>query len=271
MSQSQGSVAGQTNTDTRVAFGEGKTIDRLALQKEILKRLPKAENENNIILTLLNDAFWSDITADPRIVDAEGNPFKTFAAWFAFVLKDFPTSKEMFTKQVVKKLLSVDGNSVRIVSSFTGWSRGYVHDVNQERQGKPTEKQKRAARKTAAEKQQTPATPPAASPMEASAGTPALALPDQGSDESSTAYADKLVAAWLPIAAKCVSLIAEMSDASRALFLAQSIKCHSSAQAMTDVKAGSDKVAAGPKLDGAHCQPKPAAPKPAAPKQAAAS
>jgi hypothetical protein len=262
MAVSKGTVEGQANADTLVAFGDGKTIDRLALQKEILKRLPKAENENNVILTLLNDAFWSNITADSRIVDANGNPFKDFAAWFAFVLKDFPTSKEMFSKAVVKKLLSMEGNSVRIVSSLTGWSRGYVHDANQERQNKPTEKQKRAARKTAAEKQQTPAAPAAASPVEASAGSPALALPDQGSDESSSAYADKLVAAFLPIAAKCVSLIAEMSDESRALFLAQSAKCHSAAQAMTDVKAGSDKMAAAPK---------PAAPKPAAPKQAVAS
>src|SRR6516162_1229242 len=264
MSTSQGSVAGKTNTDTAVPFGKGHTIDRLALQKDILKRLPKAENENNIILTLLNDAFWCNITADPRIKDANGNPFKDFAAWFAFILKDYPTSKEMFSKAVVKKLLSMvheDGTpySVRLVQGLTGWSRGYVHDVNQERQGKPTEKQKRAARKTAAEKQAK--TPAPGTPAESPAGTPKLEITDQGSEERKQAYAARLVAAMIPLAAKCVDVVADMDAETLALWLTSADKQFRTASNMTKTHTETARLAEVK----ANQAPKPAAPKPAAP------
>lgn len=137
-----------------VPFGEvdGKPVqlDRLELDKAFQAQGKREDKSAAAFLGLALDTFWSNIHEDPRVLDANGNQFKNWGEWYKDRTKDLELVKEIFTKELLKRLLVKE--SVRSVAAATGWSRGYIHDVNQELQGKPTAAEKRAAKKEADKK-----------------------------------------------------------------------------------------------------------------------
>ena len=230
MAQSKGTVNGTANTDTLVAFGEGLQVDRLKLHKAVLSEAGKGEKQIAIILQLLDDSFWSEVHNDPRVLDADGKPFKTWGLWFAFVMQGFPVAREVLGKPVVAKMLAKA--SVREVVAATGWSRGYVHEVNLERQGKTsqTSKAKRAARPNDGSKGAKGAT--------TEATTEAVTELAKGADVA------RIVTALVPLLAKAVDLIAEMDATTLAAFNAATGKAHTAAAAMVQVNAKGAAIAA---------------------------
>ena len=194
--------------------GENVQIDRLKLDKAVQGQLKKENNSAAVTLGLLEDSFWTNIHEDPRVTDENGKPFKTWGLWYADRLRPFELAKELFSKPLIAKLLV--RASVREVVSATGWSRGYVHEVNLERQGKPTTKEKKAAAKAEAEKA-------------------AKAAPAEGASESGAPELSGLVDAAVSAIDKVVDQIANLSAADLARFSAKVAEGHAAAEAMTGI------------------------------------
>jgi hypothetical protein len=209
-----------------VPFGEvdGKPValDRLELDKAFQAQGKREEKNAAAFLGLALDTFWSNIHEDPRVTDAEGNQFKNWGEWYKDRTKDLELVKEIFTKELLKRLLVKE--SVRSVAAATGWSRGYIHDVNQELQGKPTAAQKRAAKKEADKK---------AAEEAANAPVEAGSVPEQG-EQSQPSSPSELVDAALVAIDEVVNHIADLSPEDLARFTDRI----AGAQTAIDVMAG---------------------------------
>jgi hypothetical protein len=211
-----------------IAYGEvdGKAVqlDRLALDKDFQRQVKKEETGLGILLQLALDTYWSNIHLDPRVVDAEGNQFKNWGLWYADRIKGYELVKEVFTKEFLKKLLVKE--SVRSVAAATNWSRGYIHDVNQELQGKPTAAQKRAAKKEADKKAADEAV---TSPAEQGASPEQVASPEQSNSPSG------LVDAAVSAIDAVIAVIANLSPEDLARFGGKVAEAHTAAEAMTGI------------------------------------
>jgi hypothetical protein len=230
MSQSQGTVNGKANTDTLVKVGELQ-IDRAQLDKTVQSALKKEEGNLAYLLQLMDDSFWSQIWLDPRVTDKDGKPFATWGKWYADRVKAYPIAKSAITPTFVKSMLV--NASVREVVAACGMSRGYVHELNLERQGKQTTKQKRAASKQGGSKTADQAKQEVAD--QANQTADALA---KGSDLS------RIVTALVPLVTKAIDLIAEMDSDTLATFQRAMVAGNTAADAMVAVNAQGAKVAA---------------------------
>jgi hypothetical protein len=204
-----------------VTIGEGDTavqIDRLALDKSVQRAFKSEEGNLAYLLQLMDDSFWSEIWLDERVTNAEGKQFKTWGLWYADRVKDYPIAEGAITKPFIRKML--ENASVREVMAASGKSRGYVHELNLERQGKQTTKEKNAVKKAAAEKAKAEG-----------ASTPAEVTSEQGGTSDLSVLVDEAVSAI----SKVINQIANLTAEDLARFSAKVAEGHTAADAMTGI------------------------------------
>jgi hypothetical protein len=225
----------EKKTDTTLVTIGDVQIDRVKLDKTVQGALKKEEGNLAVLLQLMDDSWWSQIWLDERIVDENGKPFKTWGTWYADRVKNYPIAKSAITKPFIKSML--ENASVREVVAASGMSRGYVHELNLERQGKQTTKEKNAVKKEADKK------------AEAAKTEAPSAEGVAGADGSGTTA---LVDAAVSAIDKVIDQIANLSSEDLARFSAKVAAANTAADAMTGIN----------QVNAAVDAPKPAAAKP---------
>ena len=122
---------------------DGVVVDRKKLDTKLVGKFKSVETTFSDIGALIVECQEAKVWLDPKVTDAEGKPFKNWAAYLSNRLSEYPLANKALSKTMIETLLAA-GMSVRAAARAANVSHGKAFTVSQEMKGKG--KGKRAPR-----------------------------------------------------------------------------------------------------------------------------
>lgn len=123
------------NPTTGTTTSEAETIDRKKLDTKLVGSFKSSQLTLERVSVLIVECQENQVWKDPKVTDADDKPFKSWGAYLADRLSQYPLVNKALSKPMVAELLTA-GVSVRAAAKAANVSKSTASNVNQEIKGK---------------------------------------------------------------------------------------------------------------------------------------